>query len=99
MIADERNRLWSGEGFTICNGTLYARHNDAAIDAEHILRSHVAHITPVTYTVPLKVEVFADQSVSQANVAHYLSRAARLYLNTHEHGHGPKGSLVLACID
>jgi hypothetical protein len=98
MISDDRDRLWGGEDFGQ-NGVLYARHNDAAVDAQDILRGHFGGIQPVRYVVPLFVESLSRRPVPVAEVAQFLSRASRLYVNTSEHGNGPGDSLVLPWIE
>lgn len=98
MISDDKDRLWDGQDFGP-NGLLYARHNDAAVDARDILRGHFGGIRPVRYIVPLFVESLCHRPVPVAEVAQYLSRASRLYVNTSEHGNGPGNSLVLPWIE
>lgn len=98
MISDDRDRLWGGEDFGQ-NGVLYTRHNDAAVDAQNILRGHFGGIQPVKYVVPLFVESLSHRPVPVAEVAQYLSRASRLYVNSSEHGNGPGDSLVLPRIE
>lgn len=77
MISDDRDRLWNGQDFGQ-NGVLYARHNDAAVDAQNILRGHFGGIQSVKYVVPVFVESLSHLPVSVAEVAQYLSRASRL---------------------
>lgn len=98
MISDDRDRLWGGEDFGQ-NAVLYASHNAAAVDAQNILRGHFGGIQPVRYVVPLFVESLSHQPLPVAEVAQFLSRASRLYLNTTEHGNGPGDSLVLPWIE
>jgi hypothetical protein len=98
MISDDPDRLWSGQEFGQ-NGVLYARHNDAAVDAQNILRGHFGGIQSVKYVVPLFVESLNHQPLPVAEVAQYLSRASRLFVNTSEHGNGPGDSLVLPWIE
>ena len=98
MVSDDRDRFWGGEDFGQ-TGVLYARHNDAAVDAQNILRGHFGGIQPVRYVVPLFVESLSHQPVPVAEVTQFLSRASRLYLNTAEHGNGPGDSLVLPWIE
>ena len=97
-ILDAQDRPWNGQEFGP-TGVLYARHNDAATDAQNILRSHFDG-EPQRYVVPLFVEVYShEESVPVAEVAEYLSRCSRLYLNTTENGNGPGDSLVLPRIE
>ena len=98
MVSDDRDRFWGGEDFSQ-TGVLYARHNDAAVDAQSILRGYFGGIQPVRYVVPLFVESLSHRPVPVAEVAQFLSRASRLYLNTSEHGNGPGDSLVLPRIE
>ncbi len=98
MISDDRDRLWSGQEFGQ-NGVLYARHNDAAVDAQNILRGHFGGIQSVKYVVPLFVESLSHKPLPVAEVAQYLSLASRLFVNTSEHGNGPGDSLVLPWIE
>jgi hypothetical protein len=98
-IADERNRLWTGEGFGFDGQRLYASYNAAAWDIQQILRAQCQGIEPVYYVAPLVIEVFADPPVHEAKVSLHLSNSVRLYMNTPEHGHGPEGSLILSRID
>ena len=97
-ILDAQDRLWNGQEFGP-TGVLYARHNDAAIEAQNILRSHFDD-EPQRYIVPLHIEVYSHAGpVPLAEVAEYLSRGSRLYIDTTEHGNGPGDSLVLPWID
>ena len=98
-IADERTRLWTGVDFDYRNYRLYATYNAAASATQEILRSHFTGVKPVFFKAPLFVEVLADVPVHEAMVSLHLCQALRLYLNTHEHGHGPDGSLILPWID
>src|SRR5688572_20377998 len=59
-ISDQRDRLWTGEGFGSEGWWLYASYNAAACDTQDILRSHFQGIEPVLFEVPLVVEVLAD---------------------------------------
>ena len=97
-ILDAQDRPWNGQEFGT-TGVLYARHNDAATDAQNILRSHFDG-EPQRYVVPLYVEVYSHEGpVPLGEVAKYLSEASRLYLNTTDHGNGPSDSLVLPRIE
>lgn len=97
-ILDAQDRPWNGQEFGP-TGVLYARHNDAATDAQNILRSHFDG-EPQRYVVPLCVEVYSHAGpVPVAEIAKYLSLGSRLYLNTAEHGNGPGDSLVLPRIE
>lgn len=97
-ILDAQDRLWNGKDFSP-TGILYARHNDAATDAQNILRSHFDG-EPQRYIVPLCVEVYSHAGpVPVTDVAEYLSKASRLYVSTTEHGNGPGDSLVLPRIE
>lgn len=98
QIIDDRGRYWTGNDFR-SSGVVYAAYNAAAIETQEILKRHFDGVEPVRYVVPLFVEVFSDLPVSVALIARHLSRSARLYLDTPQHGHGPEGSLVLPFID
>ncbi len=97
-IADDKDRLWTGTAFGT-TGVLYAKHNDAAIDIQNILKGHFTGVEPDRYVVPLFVEVYSHEPVPVAFVAKHLSVASRLYLNTPEHGNGPGSSLILPRIE
>ena len=99
QIADERHRIWTGERFSESSGLVYASHNLAAIDAESILRSSVGAVPSRNYEAPAVVEVLGQSAIPQAVVAHFLSKAIRLFHNRSEHGYGPDGSVVLLHID
>lgn len=98
QIGDEHGRLWTGNGFG-ASGQLYANHHHAALDAHQILKSHYQDVEPQRFVVPLYVEAFSREPIDWVDVARYLSRASRLYLNTTEWGHGPGQSLVLPWIE
>ncbi len=98
-ISDQQFRQWNGDRFDYGSGQLYSNYNTASFDTQQILRNYFAGIQPVLYEAPVLVEVFSHEPIHQATVALHLSEAARLYMNTPEHGHGPDGSLVLPCID
>ena len=100
MIQDENERVWTGKQFDSEDGALFARHNEAAIEAQNILKKNFEAVEPQRFIVPLYVEVLShDGPVSVTEVAKYLSSGSRLYLNTTEHGNGPGDALVLPWID
>ena len=99
VIEDQQDRVWTGKRFDSEGGALFAKHNDAAVESQNILRSHFKG-EPQRYVVPLYVEVYSHAGpVNVAEVAKYLSEASRLYLNTTDHGNGPSDSLVLPRIE
>ena len=97
-IEDENAQVWNGQKFGQ-SGIVYANHNHAAIDVQAILKKNFEGIDPQRFVVPLYVETLSHEPVTIAEVAQYLSRASRLFLNTTDHGNGPDGSLVLPWID
>ena len=99
LIEDQEERVWTGKQFDSEGGVLFARHNDAAVESQNILKSHFKG-EPQRYVVPLYIEVYSHAGpVPVAEIAEYLSRASRLFLDTTEHGNGPGDSLVLPWID
>ena len=99
LIEDQEERVWTGKQFDSEGGVLFARHNDAAVESQNILRSHFKG-EPQRYVVPLYTEVYSHAGqVNVADVAQYLSVASRLYINTTEHGNGPDDALVLPRIE
>ena len=48
---------------------------------------------------PLTIEVYSNEPVTMNDVAMYLSKASRLFLNTTDHGNGPGSSLILPQIE
>ena len=99
LIEDQEERVWTGEQFDSQGAALFARHNDAAVESQNILRSHFKG-EPMRYVVPLFVEVYSHGGpVPVAEIAKYLSRGSRLYIDTTEHGNGPSDSLVLPRIE
>ena len=98
-IADEQEQLWNGQQFQPDRGILYADHNVACTDVQSILRKNFEGVKPVKYVVPLTIEVFSNEPVPVNDVAMYLSKASRLFLNTTDHGNGPGSSLVLPQIE
>ena len=99
QIADEQEQLWNGQQFQPERGILYADHNVACTDVQSILKKNFEEVKAVKYVVPLTIEVFSNEPVPVNDVAMYLSRASRLFLNTTDHGNGPNGSLVLPQIE
>lgn len=99
QITDDQEQLWNGEQFNPENGVLYADHNVACTDVQSILKKNFEGVKAVKYVVPLYVEVFSNEPVSLNDVAVYLSKASRLFLDTTEHGNGPDNSLVLSWIE
>jgi hypothetical protein len=100
VIEDQQDRVWTGEQFDAQGAALFARHNDAAVEAQHILKRTFDGMEPQRFVVPLYVEVLSHAGpVPLAEVAKYLSEASRLYLNTTDHGNGPSDSLVLPRIE
>ena len=100
LIEDQEERAWTGEQFDSQGAALFARHNDAAIRSQNILRRNFNGAEPQRFVVPLYVEVLNHAGpVPVAEVAEYLSSASRLYIDTTEHGNGPGDSLVLPWID
>lgn len=100
VIEDEQDRVWTGERFDSQGAALFARHNDAAIESQNILKRSFSSVEPQRFVVPLYVEVLNHGGpVPVAEIAQYLSHGARLYLNTTENGNGPGDSLVLPRIE
>jgi hypothetical protein len=100
LIEDQADRVWTGERFDSQGAALFARHNDAAIESQIILKRHFSGVESQRFVVPLYVEVLNHAGpVPVADIAQYLSGSARLYLNTTEHGNGPGDSLVLPRIE
>lgn len=100
LIRDQEERVWTGNQFDSEGGALFARHNEAAIEAQNILKQNFKGVEPQRFVVPLYVEVLSHAGpVPLAEVAEYLSRGSRLYIDTTEHGNGPGDSLVLPWID
>jgi len=99
VIQDQRERIWTGDRFSsMHNGELFARHNDAAVEAQNILKRTFGASESVKYVVPVFIEVHSHEPVVVSEVAKYLSESARLYINTTEHGNGPGNSLVLPTV-
>lgn len=99
VIEDQQDRVWTGKRFDSEGGALFAKHNDAAVESQNILRSHFKG-EPMRYVVPLFIEVYSHGGpVNVADVAQYLSGASRLYIDTTEHGNGPDDALVLPRIE
>ena len=100
LIEDQEERVWTGERFGSEGGALFARHNEAAIEAQYILKKNFKGVEPQRFVVPLYVEVLNHGGpVPVVEIAEYLSRGSRLYLDTTEHGNGPGDALVLPWID
>lgn len=100
VIEDQQNQVWTGKQFDSEGGVLFARHNDAAIESQNILKTNFTGVEPQRYVVPLYVEVLNHAGpVPVSKVAEYLSRGSRLFLDTTEHGNGPGDSLVLPWIE
>ena len=100
VIADDQDRVWTGEHFDSQGAALFARHNDAATEAQTILKANFKGVEPQRFVVPLYVEVLNHAGpVPMNEIAQYLSHGARLYLNTTENGNGPGDSLVLPRIE
>lgn len=100
LIEDQEERVWTGEQFDSQGAELFARHNDAAVESQNILKRTFNGMEPQRYVVPLYVEVLNHAGpVPVADIAEYLSRGSRLYLDTREHGNGPGDSLVLPRIE
>lgn len=99
LISDARDRLWNGHEFGP-TGVIYADPNAAATDVQNILKKNFEGVEPQRYVVPVCIEVLNHAGpVPVAEVAKYLSRVSRLFLNTTEHGNGPGDSLVLPRIE
>lgn len=99
VIQDEAGRVWTGEKFDSRNGTLFARHNEAATTAQDILKQTFNGGQTFKYCVPLFVEVHSHGPVNVTKIAQYLSAASKLFLNTTEFGNGPENTLVLPRIE
>ena len=100
LIEDQADRVWTGERFESGGGALFAKHNDAATEAQNILKRSFDGVEPQRFVVPLYVEVLNHAGpMPVADIAEYLSRGSRLYLDTREHGNGPGDSLVLPWIE
>ena len=57
VIEDQKQRVWSGNRFSSHNPTLYAKHNDAAVEVQSILKRNFEGVEPQRFVVPLYVEV------------------------------------------
>ena len=100
VIEDQEEQVWTGERFDSDGGALFAKHNDAATEAQNILKANFKGVEPQRFVVPLYIEVLNHAGpVPVAEIAQYLSDASRLYVNTTENGNGPGDSLVLPWID
>lgn len=100
MIEDQEERVWTGKQFDAQGAALFARHNEAAIEAQNILKKNFEGVEPQRFVVPLYVEVLNHAGPKTlADVANYLSDASRLNLNTNDHGKGPGDSLALPWVD
>lgn len=98
-IEDQDDRVWTGKRFDSMGKALYANINDAAKDAQKILKSHFESVEPQRLVVPLFVEVYSHDPASVAEIANYLSRSTRLQVDSHDYGNGPGSSLVLPWIE
>lgn len=99
-IEDQHDRVWTGEQFGSQGGVLFARHNDAAVEAQNILKRSFDGVEPQRFVVPLYVEVLNHSGpVPVAEIAQYLSHGSRLHINCTEHGNGPSDALVLPWIE
>ena len=100
VIEDQEERVWTGKQFDSDGAALFARHNEAAVEAQNILKKNFKGVEPQRFVVPLYVEVLNHEGpVPSTEVAKYLSEASRLHLNTTDHGNGPGDSLALPWID
>ena len=100
LIEDQADRVWTGERFDSQGAALFARHNDAAVESQNILKANFKGVESQRFVVPLYVEVLNHAGpVPVAQIAQYLSHGARLYLDTTENGNGPGDSLVLPRIE
>ena len=101
LIEDQKSqKVWNGERFsTLHKPTIYADPNAAATEVQNILRKNFEGVEPQRYVVPVCIEVLSHEPVPVAQVAQYLSRVSRLFLNTTDHGNGPGDSLVLPRIE
>jgi len=100
IIEDQQAQVWTGKQFNSEGGALFAKHNDAAIEGQNILKKNFDGMKPQRFVVPLYVEVLSHAGpVPVAEVAEYLSRGSRLFLDTAEHGNGPGDALVLPWIE
>ena len=100
VIQDQRERVWTGNDFDSHGAAVFAHHHHVATEAQTILKKSFEGLEPQRYFVPLLVEVYSHAgSVPLDQIAQYLSRAARLFMNTPEFGNGPGDSLVLSRIE
>ena len=56
VIEDEQDRVWTGEGFDSQGAALFARHNDAALESQNILKRSFDGVKPQRFVVPLYVD-------------------------------------------
>jgi len=93
LIEDQEERVWTGERFDSDGGALFAKHNDAAIESQNILKRSFSGVEPQRFVVPLYVEVLNHAGPVPVNeIAEYLSRGSRLYLDTTENGNARAGA-------
>lgn len=100
VIQDQRDRVWTGERFDSQGAALFACHHHVATEVQSILKKKFEGLEPQRFVVPFVVEVFSHAGpVPVDQIAQYLSRASRLFVNTPEFGNGPGDSLVLSRIE
>lgn len=100
LIEDQQDRVWTGERFDSQGAALFACHHHVATEAQTILKKSFEGLEPQRFVVPLLVEVYSHAgSVPVDQIAQYLSRASRLFVNTPEFGNGPGDALVLSRIE
>lgn len=99
IILNVRNNLmWDGESFVddFDLARKFYHPNQACFEMQEILKEHYDQLRRRRFVVPVEIEAYG--SVSQKEIAEYLSRASVLSVRTEEFGNGPAECLVLPTI-
>lgn len=86
---DGVEEFWTGNGWSREGGLLYHSERDLAPDYERLEEEQTAGLPERLFVASVVIRVRSAQPFSLQSLKEYLSAAARLHLDTEEHGKGP----------
>ncbi|MFM8496487.1 MAG: hypothetical protein ACKOEM_13330 [Planctomycetia bacterium] len=94
VIADQYLRYWTGErGWSeqqdLPAARLFATTQEALQMIHTLLVIRHCDLPKKTYTVPVTIELYSPEQVSERDLQQWLMRVSKLILDTPRHGNGP----------
>jgi hypothetical protein len=102
MIADQFNRVWTGEAWSDDenDGLLFADLSDLGPVCREILLGQAAEKPVFRFSATIEIEVRSDRKPDWAAVAAWAIRAVQLTVDYHQNGSGPvSGGVAVLRVD